>query len=79
MSSLSIFYFGDKCEISPFGWVKLQIVNCLIKVNSEVLVVYQNKQFSPWDKILLKHLINSVKCHVSINKMMTHVTLNEKY
>jgi hypothetical protein len=79
MSSLSVFHFGDKYKISPFGWVKLQIVNCRIKVNSEVLVVYQNKQFSPWDKILLKHLINSVKCHVNINKMMTRVTLNEKY
>jgi hypothetical protein len=79
MSSLSVFHFEDKYKITLCGWVKLQIVNCRIKVNLEVPVVYQNKQFSPWDKILLKHLINSVKYHVNVNKMTTHVTLNKKY
>ena len=34
------------------------------------------KQFNLWRQISLKHLTNSVKCHVSASKIMTYVTLN---
>jgi hypothetical protein len=36
------------------------------------------KQFTPWNQILLKYLIDSVKCNASANKIMTYVTLNKK-
>jgi hypothetical protein len=37
------------------------------------------KQFSLWSQIPLKHLTDSVMCHVSANKMMIRVILNKKY
>jgi hypothetical protein len=37
------------------------------------------KLFSPWSQIPLKNLTDSIRCHVSANKMMTCVTLTKKY
>jgi hypothetical protein len=37
------------------------------------------KQFNLWSQIPLKHLIDSVRCHVSANKRTTRALLNKKY
>jgi hypothetical protein len=37
------------------------------------------KQFNTWSQILLKHLIDSVRFHVSSNKKTTHVIFNNIY
>lgn len=70
--------FRDKCKISSCVLPKLQIAQYRIKVNTEVHWTLPNKQFSPQSQILLKHLTNSVRCDVSANKIVTHVTLNKK-
>jgi hypothetical protein len=47
-------------------------------MNSEILVVGLTYKSIPIVKISLNFLTDSIKCHVSANKMTTRVNLNKK-
>jgi hypothetical protein len=68
----------ENCTIGPYGWPKLQITSSGININSEIpLVSLINLQIAPYYQISLKFLTDSVRRHVSANKMTTRVDHNK--